>query len=590
METNFISVHHDRKSDKVLVWERPVSGGKRILKEWDAPRYFYVPDEEGDRLTITGEKVRRVDCVDQGQFDHLCRSFQKKFESDVSSAARVLMDEYFGRKTPIINYGFVDIETDYSSAAGLGFSSPENPYAPINAVTIFKSVDRSYVTFVVPPPGWNRRDGFESRLKDMLLKHDVKIMPDIYICANEKELLAGFLEEIEDLDLISGWNSEFFDIPYIIKRIERVYGERIVARMCFNGAPPPKEGQVVRFGSPRIVYKLFGRIHLDYLDAFKKFTFEGRTSYSLGNIGQEELGIPKLDYEGTLEQLYKGTFEPDVSKLSFDEAFEIEDEVLRLANVRALLKRELKNDPSLQSEFDQIDADFKDASFLKFTAYNLHDVQLLVMLDDKFKFIQLVNQMAHENTVPFEAILGTVRYVETGIMNRAHHVHNLVCFNKEIVEHANEKVEGALVMTPLAGLHDWIASVDINSLYPSVIRALNMSRETVIGQFKEGEDAWRGIIANDSNLWTLEFDDYTPEQKTGAEWNETFKEMNWAISAFGTVFDQGKVGMVADTLTFWFSERKRLQAEKKKWTKEAISLKEKLGVEVDKETLALLKE
>ena len=76
METNFISVHHDRKSDKVLVWERPVSGGKRILKEWDAPRYFYVPDEEGDRLTITGEKVRRVDCVDQGQFDHLCRSFQ----------------------------------------------------------------------------------------------------------------------------------------------------------------------------------------------------------------------------------------------------------------------------------------------------------------------------------------------------------------------------------------------------------------------------------------------------------------------------------------------------------------------------------
>ena len=587
--TNFISAYHDRKSDKVLVWERPIEGGPRTLVEYEAPRYFYVPDENGDRKTITGETVKRIDCCDEEEFNNLCRSYRVKFESDVQPAARVLMDEYYDRPTPVINYGFIDIETDYSSAAGLGFSSPENPYAPINAVTIYHSNSKKYVTFVVPPPGWNGKVGFEDRLKKVLLAHDVKIFPEIYLCANEKELLAGFLEEIEDLDIISGWNSEFFDIPYIVKRIQRVYGDKIIARMSFKGAQAPRESTVMRFGSPAIVYQLYGRTHLDYLDAFKKFTFEGRTSYSLGNIGLEELGIPKLDYEGTLEQLYRGTFEPDISRITFEQILEIEDEVLRLANIRAWLKRECVNDSSLKKEYEEIDREFKDASFLKFVAYNLHDVQLLVMLDDKYKFIQLVNQMAHENTVPFVAIMGTVRYVETGIMNRAHHVHNLVCFNKEIIEHANEKVEGALVLTPLAGLHDWVASVDINSLYPSVIRALNMSRETVIGQFAEGEYAWLGIVAEDSNLWTLEFDEFAPEQKTGKEWKQVMKDMNWAISAYGTVFDQNKIGMVADTLTFWFSERKRLQAEKKKWTKEMISLKESTGIKLTEDILEQLK-
>lgn len=577
--TNFISVVHNRKSDKVLVWERPIEGGPRRLVEWDPPRYFYVPDPEGEFSTITQERVRKIEFASEEDFDQGKRMHKVRFESDVSVTARVLMDHYYGRKTPMINFGFIDIETDYSSL--LGFSSPANPYAPINAVTIYKSHTRSYVTFVVPPPGWDQHKGFEDRLQDTLTKHKVMFKPELYICANERELLAGFLTEIDDLDLISGWNSEFFDLPYIIRRIERVYGEKIVGRMCFKGAPNPRESEVIRFGSPALTYSLYGRVHLDYLAAFKKFTFEGRTSYSLGNIGTEELGIPKLDYEGTLEQLYKGTFEPDVSRMDMEGALEFEDETLRLAYVRAILKRDAPD----SDEFKEVDIQLKDSSFLKFTAYNIHDVQMLVMLDDKFKFIQLVNQMAHDNTVPFESILGTVRYVETGIMNRAHNVHNLICNDKHIPETDNEKVEGAMVLTPLAGLHDWLASVDINSLYPSVIRALNMSRETFIGQFEEGEDAWRGVVAKDNVLYTLVYDKFTPETKSGAEWANVIKEANWAVSAFGTVFDQNMIGMVADTLTYWFSERKLMQAEKKKWAKEAKNLSNSLGVELDEGTL-----
>jgi DNA polymerase elongation subunit (family B) len=150
------------------------------------------------------------------------------------------------------------------------------------------------------------------------------------------------LADIDDADIVSGWNSEFFDIPYIIKRLERVLGAKSLAYMSFKGAKPPKERMVNRFGSPAITYTLHGRTHLDYLDLFKKFTFEGRTSYSLANIAAEELDVPKLDYEGTLEQLYNGAHRPNVQGLTWESASKIEDGMERLNRQRELIRQEIE--------------------------------------------------------------------------------------------------------------------------------------------------------------------------------------------------------------------------------------------------------
>jgi len=231
------------------------------------------------------------------------------------------------------------------------------------------------------------------------------------------------------------------------------------------------------------------------------------------------------------------------------------------------------SDDELLALYSEVDKETKAHSFVLFTCYNARDVEILALLNKKFNFMQIVNQMAHENTVPFDAILGTVRYVETGIMNHAHNVHKLVCCDKRRIEKKNRKVEGAVVLTPFAGLHKWLGSVDIASLYPSIIRALNMSIETFIGQFTNPEDdedplygemAWNGVRAKDDREWSALTVD-GPIVMTGAQWNELIREMNYALSAFGTLFDQSKPGMVADTLTFWFTERQRLQAEKKKY-------------------------
>jgi DNA polymerase elongation subunit (family B) len=542
MQKSYIGIANDYRSDQLMVWERPVAGGPRTLRYVKPPRYFYVPDEDGQYTSIFRQKLSRLDFDSKDEFDYAKRRYSQRYESDIQPLYKCLMNEYYGVPTPQINFALFDIEVDYDSK--LGFSSHDNPYAPINAITIYQSWTKEYITVVVPPKGWDRDvPKLLAEIKKVADDAGMKDRPAPIIAYNERELIDVFLDAIEEADIISGWNSDFFDIPYIVQRLMRLFGDQGHSKLCFPGAPRPRSNVVQRFGSPSTTYTLYGRTHLDYLQLFQKFTFEGRTSYALGNILQEEVGLGKIDYEGTLEQLYN-------------------------------------ND------------------FARFTVYNFRDVSGMVDLDAKFKFIQLVNQMAHENTCQFMNILGTVRYVETGIMNFAHHVHQLICPDKFISSEKNRKVEGAVVLSPQKGLHKWLGSVDINSLYPSVIRALNMSVETFVGQF-QGEDLdWialfddrerkRNVTKHFKQFGTLHNVRYrSPEDmlerraksysmyhadgstttKTWFEWRDWLKDNKYSVSAFGTVFNQEHVGMVAGVLTFWYGERKRLQAEKKKWGK-----------------------
>jgi DNA polymerase elongation subunit (family B) len=506
-EANYVGAAFAADTDSVLIWERPVAGGRRIRQSFAAPRYFYVPDTAGQYRSITGEQLRKIECPNEADFIRQLRRSPIRFESDIQPEARVLMDSYYGRPTPATQYAFLDIEVDYQ--AKQGFSSPENPYAPINAVTIYQSWKQCYMTYAVPPVGWNATEILHRRIVELFSEHSLALTPMVQLCKSERELLMHLISDIEDADIISGWNSGFFDIPYLVKRLELQDGQNGAAQLCFDGASGPQPKMVQRFGSQAMTYVLYGRTHLDYLELFKKFTFGGRLSYSLASIAADELKVAKLAYPGTLEELYN-------------------------------------ND------------------FAHFITYNVRDVEILVKLDEKFKLMQLANQMAHENTVPFSSVLGTVRYVETGIVNRAHAVHHLIVTDRPAVSRASEKVEGALVLVPRAGLWDWIGSIDITSLYPSVIRALNLSIETFVGQFREEEEAWRGISQRSNKQFTCDLVD-GPLRATGAEWADFVRETGYALSAFGTLFNQSRPGMVADALTYWFEERVRLQAEKKKF-------------------------
>lgn len=518
---NYIGAVYDWDNDNVLVWERDKNG--RQLRRWKAEHFLYAPDKNGKYLGLDDVKLERLDFDTKREFDEARRQFPTGilYESDIPPEFKILMRHYVDLPTPPVNFAFLDIEVDYKSK--IGFSGPKNPYGIINAVTIYQSWTRGYKQYVVPPQGWvgdvgTIRAEFTRLMEEKNLA--AGIYPEIVLCRTEAILLQHLVDEIQDADIISGWNSEFFDLPYIIKRLELVW-PKLVQKMCFTGCRKPKLSERDHFGSPEPVYQIYGRSHLDYKDLFEKFTFEGRESFALGNILAEEVGHGKLHYEGTLEQLYNNDF------------------------------------PT-------------------FCAYNFRDVSGMVDLEAKFKFIQMVNQMAHENTCLYQNMLGTVRYVETGITNFCHTKRDRKVPDKRMMTDG-KKVEGAIVLSPKIGLHKMLGSVDLVSLYPNEIMSLNISPEMFIGQMVDAETAWYGIMfgedaeglpISDDTIFRMTEDSGDFIELTAAEWRDTLVEQKWALTAYGTIFDQSRgMGLVPEVLSFWFSERKRLQSEQDKYSK-----------------------
>lgn len=573
---NYVGGVLDWDTDSVLIWERD-SEAKRVLRTYKAPRYFYVLDPDGEYTSIFDEKLSKVVCDGADDFNQQLKQYpnSSRHESDIQPLFKVLMNEYYGRPASVVNYAFIDIETDTKKA--VGWSTVQNPYAPINAVTIYQSWTNEYITLCLAPKGYDKTK-FAADVAAMAVKLELDFAPEYILCANEVELLTRMVDAIQNADILSGWNSEFFDIPYIMKRLTRVT-PNLCKFMSFIGAKAPKEGVQMRFGSEEVTYKLFGRTHLDYLPLFKKFAQDVRyPTYALGFVGEAEVGVDKVHFDGHFEDFYNN-------------------------------------------------------EFAKFVCYNARDVDILVKINNKRKLFSLVNTMAHENTCLFENLMGTVRYVETAIINRAHNIHNRIVRDKVGLSSDGEVVDGALVLDPYAGLHEWLGSVDINSLYPSIIRALNISPEMIIGTFvsgtcsdelkqngshfvpqsngqlpswkadlvrrnfdkknpnrpplgsmpTDGEYDWRGIVEGDDldhtlrmnadSMRRLGFED-SELTATGKEWLEIFKENKWAISAYGTVFDQSRgLGIIAAALEAWYTERKVFQKQKAEWIDKYMGLK-----------------
>jgi DNA polymerase elongation subunit (family B) len=373
---------------------------------------------------------------------------------------------------------------------------------------------------------------------------------------SEKEMFDVFFQLIEDADVLTGWNSEGYDIPYMVNRVTRVMSKDDTRKFCLMGQlPKPREYE--RFGKSETTYDLVGRIHMDYLQLYKKYNYESRHSYKLDSIGEMEVGENKTQYEGTLDQLYN--------------------------------------------------KDFK-----KFIEYNRQDTMLLVKIHNKLKFLDLANALAHENTVLLPTVMGSVAMIEMAIMNEAHE-RGLVVPDKKRKDKSDDEIQqaaGAYVATPKRGIHEWVGAVDINSLYPSAIRALNMAPETIIAQvrqtltdqymkdkglrlamekrhYKDGDDSvegailWEGLFScleytaimdqeRGTILW-VDYEDGRSVQMSAAEiWKMIFDSHNpWMISANGTIFTYEQEGVIPGLLTRWYSDRKVMQKKLKEATTNA---------------------
>jgi DNA polymerase elongation subunit (family B) len=526
----------DREKDIIKVIERDPKKG-RIYQEYPAKYIFYYPDQRGKFRSIYGESLSKISSRSWKEHtkEQRIHSNHKLYESDINPIFRCLEENYLGKDAPTLNVAFFDIEVDFDPERG--YASSSDAFMPITAIAVHLQWLDTLVCLAVPPKTLTIAEAEEQ----------VKDFPNTILFETEHEMLDTFLNLIEDADVLSGWNSEGFDIPYTVNRVTKVLSKEDTRRFCLWDQLPKKR-EYEKYGKDAVTYDFIGRVHVDSLELYRKYTYEERHSYSLDAIAEYELGETKTLYEGTLDQLYNN--------------------------------------------------DFK-----KFIEYNRQDCALLNKLDKKLKFIDLANTVAHENTVLIQTTMGAVAVTEQAIINEAHHRGLIVPSRPKRDDSINNQAAGAYVAYPKKGLHDYIGSMDINSLYPSVIRALNMGPETIIGQLRqdytrneiEGKiakghsfaAAWEGKFGSNEYEFVMnkdraheihvDWENGETDIMTGAQIYEAIFESNkpWVISANGTIFTYEKEGIIPGLLKRWYAERKEMQAK----LKESIKAENKIEEE-----------
>lgn len=553
-----------KKIDKrIFVSERDEHGVRNVITH--KPEYaFYYDDPNGKYTSIYGDPLSRFSTDNYFTFRDERDAAQltgQTYESDVDVVYRLLEQKYPGDRGPKLNIQILDIEVDKDPEKG--FASIDNPYAAVNAISIHNKWNDEAITIVVPPENLTMeecRDLLDEKLfqtADGTLTTERPESDDFepmteddgyYLVATEAELLMLTLDLMEDADVLSGWNSTFFDIPYLVHRMRIVLGGEMITKIAaekgdrenphnpsdesqnfinrLNLFPcPPTIRMVDKFGSVEKTYRLHGRVHLDYLDLYRKFTYEELHSYALDAILEREVDQKKIAYDGSLDQLYR-------------------------------------------------------LDFRRFTAYSRQDTMGLSAVDDKMKLIELANSMAHLSGVTMDQVLGTVAMIEQAILKELHKS-NLICYDKQEKE-KDYPIPGAYVLEPTKGEYKWISSYDFNSLYPTVIRMLNISPETIVGfvnptetlaelnrlmhdEGYDGASAWakfpgtleynRVIDQSDEMVEFVEEGTDERVELTGKELYDAIIENDWVITAFGLVLTREKQGIIAYCLEKWYEQR-----------------------------------
>ena len=522
---SYVDAIWNRDKDIIYVVERDPKKG-RIYQEFPAKYIFYYPDQRGKYKSIYGDNLSKVTSKSYKEFmkEKKIHSGHNLYESDINPIFRNLEENYLGKDAPKLNVAFWDIEVDFDPERG--YASPDDAFMPITAIAVHLQWLDTLVCLAVPPKTLTMAEAEEQ----------VKDFPNTHLFETEAEMLEMFLQLIEDADILSGWNSEGFDMPYTVNRIIKALSKEDTRRLCLWDQMPKKR-EYEKYGKQAVTYDLVGRVHLDSLELYRKYTYEERHTYRLDAIGEMEIGESKTVYEGTLDQLYNN--------------------------------------------------DFK-----KFIEYNRQDCALLDKLDKKLKFLDLANTLAHECTVLLQTTMGAVAVTEQAIVNEAHHRGLIVPSRPTRDEDANNQAAGAYVAYPKKGLHDWIGSMDINSLYPSAIRALNMGPETIVGQLRQDRtdqfiqeqmlvhkksfaSAWEGMfgsleyeaVMRQDKAYEITIDWQNGDQDvlSAAEVYRLIFESNqpWIISANGTIFTYENEGIIPGLLKRWYAERKDMQKKLK---------------------------
>ncbi len=402
----------------VYTWD---DDGKRCVYSHPYTPYLYVDSSNSKEFSIFGTPVKKKTFnTSYERKEYIASNEGRKFYENVTPVQQLLLDVYWEHnededfdKFPLKIY-FIDIEAVSENK----FSEPSDPKDPINVITVYDSLSKQFHV-------WG--------LKRYTPKEDDV---EYYYCSSEEVLLNKFIDFMkkDPPDILSGWYSDNYDIPYIINRINSMLGDNVA-----NELSPTNRHYILQVKNEKNpsklddIHYLEGISCIDYYKVYKKFSGGERESYKLNSIGEYELGETKVDYG-------------DISLYQF-----------------------------MNENWD------------KFVDYNIQDVRLLVKLDEKLKYFNQIRSLAYLGCTTFEPALRTIAVV-LGASIISARKKKLKLYTTVRTNPKNNP--GGFVNEPKIGHHDGIVSFDANSLYPNLMITLNMSPETKIGKYINTKDGF----------------------------------------------------------------------------------------------------
>jgi DNA polymerase elongation subunit (family B) len=390
------AIGYDKRGGIMHVWDDELGHQKFPFKP-----YGYLPNENGQYQTLDGVRLDRV------PGNH--RDNPKAYESDLNEEVRTLIDLYY--ENDDVSKGHRDFYFDIETAKDEnGYSTIDDVRTAITSIAYYDKAGNDRRVLILDE---------RNRIKESVIEGDNYVLE---IFRSERDLLTRFINAFAEIQptVITGWNTDGYDIPYLLGRCKKVLGNQSIKKFSPAG--------IVTQNPKSKKWKIFGVSSLDYIKLYKNFTYTELPNYRLDTVGKTELGKGKVEYDGDLDDL----FEQDIHKFAY---------------------------------------------------YNMTDVDLVYELDEKLQLINLARTICHKGHVPYEDVYYASKYLDgAAIVDLKRN--GFVAPNKQfrfIEEERQDALAGAYVMPPIPGLYKWIYDLDLTSLYPSIIMSLNISPETKIG-------------------------------------------------------------------------------------------------------------
>lgn len=509
-----------QKSNYILVSEY-IDGKKCYNKYYFKPSlYFPSPEKESPYKNIEGQSLMKKTYP---SISHCYRDFENyngisnnKIYGSFSFKMQWINENYNDEihySDDLIRNVFIDIET----CCELGFPEPSVAPEPINVITYYDSVDKKY--YVITNQEYGK-----------VIINDNECV--LFECKNETELLLKFFQiwTFNYPDNISGWNTSFFDIPYIINRMNKLLGEKYVKKLSPFGIV--EEKKVITKKGEQQCFNIVGINDLDYMELYQKYSFGEKPSYSLKYITTYELGETKLEHE-------------------------------EFANMHLFYKE----------------------NFQKFVEYNIQDVKLVVKLNEKLNYIKLNTQIAYLAKINFRECFSPVITWESLIYN--HQSKKGIFFEIKEKNNSNDGYPGAFVKQPVPSKYKWVVSFDLNSLYPSLIRQFNISPEKILSEEKRNEILYKIRGINETTykqLVSLNGTSGIVENIINQNIDTSMlKDFNVSLTGSGYFFKKDSQGFMAEIMAEIYNKRRSI----KKQMLDDESMVEKLREEIHRRGLKI---